>query len=277
MIWGSLVLYFAATFVCYSDGIGYYEYMGSARNVMSTANFWFTLILTVTILLIPVVAERFYFIDTRPTLTDKVRLKQKITKSKAKTGELILRRASTLRRSTRSIGRSGYAFAHQEGFGRLITSGTNMRSRGDINSNRRPNNGGAEGNSKVTLKSPRVPVVLAEVPPGAIPSTEDAKVSIEMTSAKIEHSDTIETAPKHQQQQENPAFEREKTKSSIGSEQSGATVTSATTSGTESSTSGTYTSGTTSGSSSATLPRDRASPVEHSEDVTDNAPQVTQL
>lgn len=86
------------------------------------------------------VAERFYFIDTRPTLTDKVRLKQKISKSKSKSGELILRRASSMRRSTRSIGRSGYAFAHQEGFGKLITSGANMRSRSDINFNRRGGN-----------------------------------------------------------------------------------------------------------------------------------------
>ena len=38
----------------------------------------------------------------------------------------ILRRHSTLRRSTRSINRTGYAFSHQEGFGRLITTGTNM-------------------------------------------------------------------------------------------------------------------------------------------------------
>ncbi len=94
---------------------------------MSTANFWFTLIITVTVLLIPVVVERFYYIDTRPTLTDKVRLKQKISKSKSRSGELILRRASTMRRSTRSLQRSGYAFAHQEGFGELITTGTNMR------------------------------------------------------------------------------------------------------------------------------------------------------
>lgn len=33
-----------------------------------------------------------------------------------------MRRRSSVRRSRRSI-RSGYAFAHQEGFGRLITSG----------------------------------------------------------------------------------------------------------------------------------------------------------
>ena len=234
--------------------------MGSARNVMSTANFWFTLILTVTILLVPVVAERFYFIDTRPTLTDKVRLKQKISKSKAKTGELILRRASTMRRSTRSIGRSGYAFAHQEGFGRLITSGTNMRSRSDINSNRRTS-AGAEGRGKAVVKSPKAAaVVTVEVPPGAIPATEDST----NTAAKT----TTEVTANHQ---ENPAFESEKTNISASSTNTESQGTS----------SGTYTSGTSSGTSSnTTLPRDRNSPVEHSEDQTDSSAdksQVTQL
>jgi len=94
--------------------------------MMGTANFWFTLVVTLTILLVPVVAERFYLIDTRPTLSDKVRLKQRMSKSKSKSGELIIRRASTFRRSQRSM-RSGYAFAHQEGFGELITTGNIMQ------------------------------------------------------------------------------------------------------------------------------------------------------
>jgi len=41
-------------------------------------------------------------------------------------GERVLRRASTQRRSQRSVGRSGYAFSHEEGFGQLITSGSLM-------------------------------------------------------------------------------------------------------------------------------------------------------
>lgn len=94
---------------------------------MQTANFWFTLLLTVVIILIPVVAERFYYVDTRPTLTDKVRLQQKIGKIRKQAGIRILRRRSTLRQSQRSVGRSGYAFSHQEGFGELITSGSIMR------------------------------------------------------------------------------------------------------------------------------------------------------
>ena len=125
MIWGSIFFYFAFTFVFYSELFDY-TYLGSAENVMGTANFMFTLILTVTILLLPVVAARFYQIDTRPTLTEKVRLKQRISKSKSKSADLILRRASTMRRSQRSL-RSGYAFAHQEGFGELITTGSIMQ------------------------------------------------------------------------------------------------------------------------------------------------------
>jgi len=96
---------------------------------MGTATFWFTVILAVTILLVPVAASRFYRSMTRPTLADRVRLKQRImTKSKSKSGELILRHAST-RRSQRSFSRSGYAFAHEEGFGELITTGSMMRTR----------------------------------------------------------------------------------------------------------------------------------------------------
>ena len=164
VIWGSIAFYFMATFTLYWEAVGYYPYLGVARNVMSTANFWFTIILCVVVLLLPVVAERFYFIDTRPTLTDKVRLKQKITKSKSRSKDLVLRRASTLRRSTRSIGRSGYAFAHTEGFGRLITTGANMRGRaglGDINFNRKQPQGANKLNGdrappKLTPEAPTV-------------------------------------------------------------------------------------------------------------------------
>ena len=118
---GSIIVFFAFTFVIYSDGFGY-EYIGVARNLMGTGTFWFTLILTTVILLLPVVAIRFLYTDVKPTLADRVRLKQKISKSKSKSADLILRRQSTTRRSTRSM-RSGYAFAHSEGFGELITTG----------------------------------------------------------------------------------------------------------------------------------------------------------
>ncbi|XP_064618888.1 phospholipid-transporting ATPase ID-like isoform X5 [Lineus longissimus] len=124
VIWGSIVFYFAFTFVLYAD-IWAYSYIGTGRNVMATASFWFTMLLTVVILLAPIIAWRFYNVDTTPTLSDRVRLRQRISKSKSKATDLTLRRSFS-RRSTRSL-RSGYAFSHQEGFGELITSGKNMR------------------------------------------------------------------------------------------------------------------------------------------------------
>lgn len=70
-IWGSIVCYFAVTLIMYTSWFQY-TYEGVAVNIMSTANFWFTILLCVIILLMPIVTERFYFVDTRPTLTDKV-------------------------------------------------------------------------------------------------------------------------------------------------------------------------------------------------------------
>lgn len=128
VIWGSILFYFGFTFAFYSELFDY-TYLGTAVNVMGNATFWFTVILAVTVLLVPVAASRFYRSMTRPTLADRVRLKQRImTKSKSKSGELILRHASH-RRSQRSFSRSGYAFAHEEGFGELITTGSMMRTR----------------------------------------------------------------------------------------------------------------------------------------------------
>lgn len=118
-----------------------------ARHLMSTAQFWFTLILTVVVLLVPVVAERFYYIDTRPTLADKARLKQKVTTSRSRSGELILRRTSTMRRSNRSV-RSGYAFSHSQGFGELITTGA-MRQQKPIHRAPPSNGRSAANNNKV--------------------------------------------------------------------------------------------------------------------------------
>jgi len=128
VIWGSILFYFGFTFAFYSELFDY-TYLGTAVNVMGTATFWLTVVLTVTILLVPVAASRFYRSMTRPTLADRIRLKQRImTKSKSKSVDLILRHAST-RRSQRSFSRSGYAFAHEEGFGELITTGSMMRTR----------------------------------------------------------------------------------------------------------------------------------------------------
>ncbi|KAJ8918051.1 hypothetical protein NQ315_011507 [Exocentrus adspersus] len=123
MIWGSLAFYFVAdnfyNYICNGP------YVGSLTQAMSEANFWFTAVLVVIISIMPVLAWRFYFVDVFPTLSDRVRLKQRMAQVRSRQSQDTLRMPSS-RRARRSI-RSGYAFAHQEGFGRLITSGKIMR------------------------------------------------------------------------------------------------------------------------------------------------------
>ena len=102
------------------------QYLGCLRMALSSAQFWFTLILTLGILLIPMIAIRFYTFNLYPTLSDKVRLKQRLTRFKSAVKSqlppMYARRKSSIRRSRRSV-RSAYAFSHQEGFGTLIMSG----------------------------------------------------------------------------------------------------------------------------------------------------------
>ena len=69
-IWGSLVFYFCLTFFYnWAFKVGS---VGSLTMAMSDTTFWFTSLLTTVVLLLPVVAWRFYKIDVHPTLTDKV-------------------------------------------------------------------------------------------------------------------------------------------------------------------------------------------------------------
>lgn len=100
-------------------------FVGSLSMAMQEANFWFTTVITVAICIMPVLAWRFYFVDVFPSLSDRVRLKQRMAQMRSRQSQDVLRTPSA-RRTRRSI-RSGYAFAHQEGFGRLITSGKIMR------------------------------------------------------------------------------------------------------------------------------------------------------
>ena len=100
---------------------------------MKDTTFWLTVLLTVVVAIVPVVALRLYISNIHPTLTDRVRLKQRFSQTRFKQSDNVSRTPST-RRSRRSL-RSGYAFAHQEGFGRLITSGnilTNTKMPGQV-------------------------------------------------------------------------------------------------------------------------------------------------
>lgn len=58
--------------------IHYNVYFWFAVQALNEATFWFTMVITVIILTIPVLAWRFYFVDVCPTLSDRVRLKQRL-------------------------------------------------------------------------------------------------------------------------------------------------------------------------------------------------------
>lgn len=122
-IWGSLGWYFMLDYF-YNYIIGG-SYVGSLTTAMRESTFWFTTALTLVVLLVPVLACRFFFIDVFPSLSDRIRLKQRLASIRTKQTQDILRTPSA-RKARRSI-RSGYAFSHSEGFGRLITSGKIMR------------------------------------------------------------------------------------------------------------------------------------------------------
>ncbi|KRK03508.1 phospholipid-transporting ATPase ID isoform X7 [Drosophila yakuba] len=120
-IWGSLVWYFVLDYF-YNYVIGG-PYVGSLTQAMKDLTFWVTMLITVMALVAPVLAYKFYLLDVHPSLSDKIR--QKSLKKIHSRASSDVRRTASSRRGRRSV-RSGYAFAHQEGFGRLITSGKIM-------------------------------------------------------------------------------------------------------------------------------------------------------
>ncbi|XP_074136387.1 phospholipid-transporting ATPase FetA-like isoform X1 [Sminthopsis crassicaudata] len=127
-IWGSLILYFSLMFLLYSDGLGLlfphtFRFMGTARNSLIQPHVWLTILLTVVLCLLPVTVYRFLRMELAPTKVDKVlsKIRECMKYSLPPPPRMRLRRTSSRR--------SAYAFAHQHGFGALITSGKNMKSR----------------------------------------------------------------------------------------------------------------------------------------------------
>ncbi|XP_058593764.1 probable phospholipid-transporting ATPase IM isoform X10 [Neofelis nebulosa] len=127
-IWGSIATYFSILFTMHSNGIfgifpNQFPFVGNARHSLAQKCIWLVILLTTVASVMPVVAFRFLKVDLCPALSDQIRRRQKAQK-KAKPSRS--RRPQTRRSSSR---RSGYAFAHQEGYGELITSGKNMRAK----------------------------------------------------------------------------------------------------------------------------------------------------
>uniref|UniRef100_W5LA57 Phospholipid-transporting ATPase n=1 Tax=Astyanax mexicanus TaxID=7994 RepID=W5LA57_ASTMX len=112
-VWGSLTAYFTILFTMHSSVLfnifpKQFHFLGSAHNTLAQPVVWLTIALATVICIAPVLAFRFLKLDLKPQLADTV--------------------SSAMGRLGRGGSRrSGYAFAHQEGFGELITSGKNMR------------------------------------------------------------------------------------------------------------------------------------------------------
>ncbi|GAA6108526.1 phospholipid-transporting ATPase ID isoform X1 [Tachysurus ichikawai] len=140
-VWGSLGSYFAILFSLHSSILfnffpKQFHFLGSAQNTLAQPVVWLTIALATVICIAPVVTFRFLKLNLKPQLSDTVRYTQLVRQKKWKpggragsgVGSMGVSRGTALGRSCHAGSRrSGYAFAHQEGFGELITSGKNMR------------------------------------------------------------------------------------------------------------------------------------------------------
>ncbi|XP_078007387.1 putative phospholipid-transporting ATPase IM isoform X3 [Phascolarctos cinereus] len=125
-IWGSIAVYFSILFTMHSDGIfdifpNQFPFVGNARHSLTQKSTWLVILLTTVVSVMPVITFRFLKVDLYPTLSDQVR---QLQRAQDKATPLKSHKRQPRRTSSR---RSGYAFAHQEGYGELITSGKNMR------------------------------------------------------------------------------------------------------------------------------------------------------
>uniref|UniRef100_A0AAR2LLV8 Phospholipid-transporting ATPase n=1 Tax=Pygocentrus nattereri TaxID=42514 RepID=A0AAR2LLV8_PYGNA len=123
-VWGSVGAYFTILFTMHSSVLfnifpKQFHFLGSSQNTLAQPVVWLTIALATVICIAPVLAFRFLKLDLKPQLSDTVRYTQLVQQKKWKPALGRLGRGGSRR--------SGYAFAHQEGFGELITSGKNMR------------------------------------------------------------------------------------------------------------------------------------------------------
>ncbi|EFO91789.1 hypothetical protein CRE_15219, partial [Caenorhabditis remanei] len=177
VIWGSLVLYFFVCFLLYewlpvswivktSSSISF----GVVYRTMVTPHFWFSLLMVSVVLLLPVMLNRFFWLDTHPSFADRLRIRRKMgkkpsTKDDKKTA---FKRTAATRRSVRGSLRSGYAFSHSQGFGELILKGKLFK---NVENLRGKNNSG----SKIHPTSDDYqPILVSSVPESSEGSSSGA-------------------------------------------------------------------------------------------------------
>uniref|UniRef100_A0A7M4FAT6 Phospholipid-transporting ATPase n=1 Tax=Crocodylus porosus TaxID=8502 RepID=A0A7M4FAT6_CROPO len=129
-IFGSIALYFGIMFDLHSAGIHVlfpsgFQFTGTAPNALRQPYLWLTIILSVAVCLLPVIALRFLSMTIWPSESDKIqknRKKYKIEEEQWKPRPSAFRRGISGRRSA-------YAFSHQRGYADLIASGRSIRKR----------------------------------------------------------------------------------------------------------------------------------------------------
>ncbi|KAM6217827.1 phospholipid-transporting ATPase IC [Rhynchocyon petersi] len=124
-IFGSIALYFGIMFDFHSAGIhvlfpSAFQFTGAASNALRQPYLWLTIILTVAVSLLPVVAIRFLSMTIWPSESDKIQKHRKRLKAEEQwTRRPVFRRGVSSRRSA-------YAFSHQRGYADLISSGRSI-------------------------------------------------------------------------------------------------------------------------------------------------------
>ncbi|XP_043744731.1 phospholipid-transporting ATPase IC isoform X1 [Cervus elaphus] len=126
-IFGSIALYFGIMFDFHSAGIhvlfpSSFQFTGTASNALRQPYIWLTIILTVAVCLLPIIAIRFLSMTIWPSEGDKIQKHRKQLKAETQWQ----RRQHVFRRDV-STRRSAYAFSHQRGYADLISSGRSIR------------------------------------------------------------------------------------------------------------------------------------------------------
>ena len=120
-IWGSIIFYFVFYFAFYAEFVFNIfpqgHYYGMQFEVFGNGAFWFCLVLVLFVSITPRLC--YYFIENElyPSLSDTVRRHEAHKRLQTILPEF---KPQLVRR--RSSKRSSYAFAHQEGFGKIVMS-----------------------------------------------------------------------------------------------------------------------------------------------------------
>ncbi|GMT24117.1 hypothetical protein PFISCL1PPCAC_15414, partial [Pristionchus fissidentatus] len=191
-LWGSIALYFIFCFVIYEVFPATVLYkMGSAISQgvvlrsMQTPHFWFSILLVCIVLLLPVVLNRFFWLDTRPSFSDRLRCKKKLGEGETSKGETPpkseMKRTGQTRRSQRGSIRSGYAFSHSQGFGDLILKGKLFKNVDDLRSSKAaPPSMGSHLSPIEELGSPRIKMISAVGPSSSsVPYSHQLTINVD--------------------------------------------------------------------------------------------------